>query len=149
MIQKEALENELKESLRSGDKVRLRTIRMILSSVKLAEVDKGEALDDAELTAIIQKEAKSRREAIEEAEQAGREDLILSNQEELSILEGYLPEPLSEDEIEDMAREAAEEVGAEDPGDMGKVMKILMPRVQGRADGGTVSRIVRKVLSEG
>ena len=142
------IEKDFKDALRAGDEVRKRTLRLVLSSIKLVEVDKGDSLEEGEVLAILQKEIKSRRESIADAEKAGRQDLISDTEEEISILEGYLPKTLTQDEINSLAEEAIAEVGAESPKEMGKVMKVLMPRVQGRADGSVVSQTVRQLLSD-
>jgi hypothetical protein len=96
--------------------------------------------------AILQKEIKSRRESISDAQQAGRPDIVADAELEIGILEEYLPQPLSAGDLEAMARAAIEEVGATSPREMGQVMKILMPRIQGRADGAQASQIVRELL---
>jgi uncharacterized protein YqeY len=142
------IEKDFKDALRAGDEVRKRTLRLVLSSIKLVEVDKGESLEEGEVLAILQKEIKSRRESIADAVQAGRQDLIAETEEEISILKGYLPQTLTQDEINSLAKEAIAEVGAESPQEMGKVMKVLMPRVQGRADGSVVSQTVRQLLTD-
>ena len=121
---------------------------MVLSAIKLVEVDKGESLEDGEVLVILQKEIKSHRESIADAEKAGRSDLIADSEAEISILEGYLPQSFSQDEIEEMANEVIAQEGASSLQDMGKVMKVLMPKVQGRADGSLVSQTVRQILSE-
>lgn len=146
MTTKVDLENSLREAMRSGDAVRKRTLRMALSAIRLAEVEKRVALDGPAVLAILQKEIKSRRESISDAEQAGRPDIAAEAETEISILEGYLPQPLSPAELEAMARAAIDEVGATSPREMGQVMKILMPRIQGRADGALASQIVRQLL---
>ncbi|HEX9616114.1 MAG TPA: GatB/YqeY domain-containing protein [Anaerolineales bacterium] len=146
MTTKVDLENSLREAMRSGDAVRKRTLRMALSAIRLAEVEKRVALDEPAVLAILQKEIKSRRESISDAEQAGRPDIAAEAETEISILEGYLPQPLSPAELEAMARAAIDEVGATSPREMGQVMKILMPRIQGRADGALASQIVRQLL---
>jgi uncharacterized protein YqeY len=147
MLKREVFEEELKDAIRSGNDVRKRTLRLLLTSIKIAEVERREPLDEAEMLAVIQKEAKARREAIEEAKRADRQDLITSAEDELTVLQEYLPKPLKSDELEDLAHQAIEEVGASGPESMGKVMKVLMPRVQGRVDGKTVSSIVQQLLS--
>jgi uncharacterized protein YqeY len=142
------IEKEFKDALRAGDELRKSTLRMVLSSIKLVEVDKGGPLEEGEVLTILQKEIKSRRESIADAEKAGRSDLIADSEAEISILEGYLPQALTEEEIEAMANEVISQEGASSLQDMGKVMKVLMPQVQGRADGGLVSQTVRKLLSD-
>lgn len=146
MASKAQLETDLRAAMRSGDEVRKRTLRMALSAVKLAEVDKRGELDEAEILAVLQKEAKTRNESIAEAEKAGRTDLAEASQAELQIVESYLPAPLSPEELDRLIRAAISAAGATGPQDMGKVMKELMPAVQGRADGKTVSAAVREVL---
>lgn len=147
MIIRETFEEELKHAIRSGDDVRKRTLRMVLTSIKIAEVERREPLDEPELLAVIQNEAKIRREAIEEAKRADRDDLINSAEDELKVLQEYLPQPLKPEELEKLAYQAIEELGASGPESMGKVMQLLMPRVQGRADGKTVSTLVQQLLS--
>jgi uncharacterized protein YqeY len=148
MLTKEQLENDLKEALRSGDTTRKRTLRMALSSIKLAEVDKQKVLDSDDLLAIIQKEVKSRQETIEEAEKIGRDNLVSSTQDEIDILETYLPEALTQEQLEELVAETIKETAASSPQDMGKVMKTIMPKIRGRADGKTVSALVQRKLSD-
>ena len=146
MTIKEKLRNELKDAMRAGDNLRKTTLRMALSAIKLAEVDKGE-LDDSAMLAIIQKEIKSRQETIEDAQRSGHQELAQENQEEIEVLEAYLPKQLSPEELEELARQAIEEVGAASMREMGQVMKILVPRLQGRATGQQASQAVRKLLA--
>jgi uncharacterized protein YqeY len=148
MVLKEDLQAELKQAIRSGDHLRRDTIRMVLAAIKLTEVENRGALDQAAVTSVLQKEVKVQHEAIEDAKKAGREDLIENINAKLKILETYLPEPLSEGEVTQLAQDVIDEIGAQTPKDMGNVMKILMPRVQGRIDGKMVNQIVRSLLSE-
>ncbi len=148
MLSKSQLEDDLKQAMRAGDDLRKRTLRMALSAIKLAEVDKRRELEEGELLAILRKEVKSRQETLVEARELGREDLAEAAQAEIEILRAYLPQPLKPEEIERIARDTIAEVGATAPQDMGKVMKDLMPRMQGRADGKLVSDIVRRLLSD-
>ena len=141
------IENDFKTAFKSGDEVSKRTLRMVMASIKLVEVEKGRALTDEEVLSILQKEIKSLRESISDAEKAGRDDLIAEAEPEIQILEQYTPQQLDEDEITELARQAIEEVGATSQQEMGKVMKVLMPRVQGRADGSNVSASVRTLLT--
>ncbi len=147
MSLKTELENSLKQALRSGDEVRKRVIRMALAAIKLSEVEKGKSLDDAMVISVLQKELKAREETIAEAEKAGRTDLITENQAEIAVLREFLPQPLSQAELEAVAQQAIEEVGAASPSDMGKVMKLLLPRLEGRASGSAASDVVRKLLT--
>jgi uncharacterized protein YqeY len=149
MVLKEDLQNELKSAIRSGDNLRRDTLRMALTAIKLAEVEKRGPLDKDAVLSVLQKEAKVQQEAIEDAEKAGREDLIKNLNAALKIIETYLPEPLTEEEVTQLAQDAITEVGAETPQDMGKVMGSLMPRIKGRMDGKIVSQIVRTLLQNG
>jgi uncharacterized protein YqeY len=141
------IENDFKTALKSQDEVGKRTLRMVLASIKLVEVEKGRTLTEEEVIAILQKEIKSLHEAITDAEKAGRDDLIAETEPEIRILEQYTPQALTDEQILEMAKEAITEVGATSPQEMGKVMKVLMPRVRGRADGSKVSSTVRTLLT--
>jgi len=147
MVTKSELETELHSAMRSGDDLRKRTLRMILSSVKLAEVEKRGELDEAGMQAVLQREVKTRQEAIADAEKAQRPDLAAATHAELAVVQAYLPAQLSPDELEQMTRQAIAASGAAGPQDMGKVMKEIMPKLQGRADGKTVNEIVRRLLN--
>lgn len=147
MLSKSALEERLHDAMRSGNDLEKRTLRMVLSAWKLAEVERGGSLDEQATMSLFQKEAKSRQEAIDDAERANRPDIAEAARAELELLQTFLPEPLSEQELEQLAREAISETGAEGPQQMGQVMQALMPRVQGRADGKLVSSLVRTLLS--
>jgi len=147
MMNKEILEADLKEAMRSKDDVRKRTLRMVLSAIKLVEIDHHDILDEPTILGILQREVKSRQETIEEAKQAGRDKLLASTLEEIEVLQVYLPEPLGEDELAGLVQGVIEEVGASTPQDIGNVMKVLMPQIQGRADGKTASDLVRGLLS--
>lgn len=146
MTTKAQLENDVKDAMRAGDEIRKRTLRMALSEIKIAEIEKRSALDELEIVAILQKEVKSRREAITDAERANRLDLVATAQAEMAILEVYLPQPLSSEELESIAQEVIDEVGATSMAEMGQVMKALMPRLEGRATGQEASLAVRKLL---
>ena len=148
MNSKVQLQNDLKEAMLNKDSVRKTTIRMVLAAIKNAEIDKGQELEDSEIQVIIQKEVKSRRETIEEARRVKRLDIVSENESEIEILDTYLPKQLSTDEINSMARAAIVEVGATSPQEIGQVMKVLMPRVRGQADGKEVNQIVRQLLAK-
>ena len=132
--------------MRSGNEPRKRTIRMVLANIKMAEIDKGIALDEAGVLTVLQKEMKSQQESIADAQRAGRPDLVASAQEEIAILESFLPRPFSQGELEALARQAIAEVQASSVREMGQVMKVLMPRLQGRATGEQASQAVRQLL---
>ena len=146
MNTKDQIENDIKDAMRTKDELRKRTLRMTLAAIKLKEVDKREALDEAETLAVIQKEVKSRQETIVDAERANRPEQIAESRAEIEILEAYLPESLTSEELEMMAKEAIDEVGATSMREMGQVMKALMPRLEGRATGSEASQAVRKLL---
>jgi uncharacterized protein YqeY len=141
---KSTLQSDLKDAMRNGEETRKSTIRMALTAIKLAEVSKIGQLDEAESLAIIQKEIKSRKETIADAEKANRPDLIPPAEEEIKILLTYLPPALSAEELESMAKSAIAEAGATSIREMGLVMKILVPRLQGRATGDQASTAVRQ-----
>ncbi|OGO64928.1 MAG: hypothetical protein A2029_09430 [Chloroflexi bacterium RBG_19FT_COMBO_47_9] len=143
---KSTLHADLKDAMRHGEETRKSTIRMALSAIKLAEVEKNTQMDEAAYWAIIQKEIKARREAIEDAQKANRPELITQAEQEIKILQNYLPTALSQEELDMMAKDAISEVGATSIREMGQVMKILVSRIQGRATGDQVSQAVRKML---
>jgi len=146
MAMRELLQSSLKAAMKSSNDDHKRVLRLILAAAKLAEIEKGSVLDDVGYQSIIQKEVKIRREAIEGAERANRPDLIAINQQEISILEELLPKQLSDTDILTLAVAAANDLDAKTPADTGKVMKVLMAKVAGRASGDKVSQIVRQVL---
>jgi len=143
---KEELTQSLKDGMRSKNETQKRTVRMALAAVKNVEIDQQTELDDDAIVAILQKEVKMRRETIEGAEQAGRDDLIAEAEAEIAVLEGFLPKGLSTEELEAIIAEAIAEVGATSMREMGQVMQAVMPKVRGRADGKEVNQIVRKLL---
>ncbi|NWG08397.1 MAG: GatB/YqeY domain-containing protein [Chloroflexi bacterium] len=143
---KTQLNESMKEAMKSGDEVRKRTVRMALASIKQAEVDKRVELDDLAVTNLLQKEVKNRREALEEAKKANRADLIEANESEIRVLEAFLPKAIPADELRALVQTAIAETGAAGPGDMGKVMKIVMAKVAGRAPNDMVSATVRELL---
>ncbi len=144
---KAQLNQALKEAIKSGDEIRKRTVRMALAAIKQAEIDRQITLDDQGVLSLLQREIKTRRESLEEAQRAGREDLVQALQAEIAVLQGFLPQALSEEELRALAKAVIEELGASSLADMGRVMKALMPRVANRAPGEQVSRIVRSFLT--
>jgi uncharacterized protein YqeY len=132
--------------MRSGDAVRKNTIRMALSGFKLAEIERGGTLDENAQMALIQKEIKVRQEALEDARKTSRADLIEKAVAEIRVLEEFLPQQLTPAELQTIVAAAIHEIGAKSPADMGKVMKMVMPQVQGRAAGDQISRVVRELL---
>jgi uncharacterized protein len=147
MDTKTQLNQTLKDAMKSGDETRKRTVRMVLAAIKQIEVDKRIELDEAAVLAILQKEVKTRRESLEEARKAAREDLAAASQAEIDILNAFLPQAMSAEELRELARQAIAETGASSPADMGKVMKAIMPKIAGRAPGDQVSAAIRELLS--
>lgn len=143
---KSRLENDLKDALRAGEDIRKTTIRMTLAAMKLSQVEKGSPLDDTAVIAIIQKEIKSRKESIADAEKADRPAMIVDLLKEISVLEEYLPKQMSSEELNKVIAMAIDETGANSISDMGKVMKIVIPQIQGKAPNDQVSAAVRQLL---
>jgi uncharacterized protein YqeY len=143
---KTKLEDDLKQAMRDGDDLTKRTLRLCLSAIKLAEVEERDTLEEGTILSILQKQVKSRQETIDEAQGVGRIDLVQGAQAEIAIIKAYLPQPLTHEELMDLVKEAIAEVNASEPQDMGRVMKELMPRIQGRADGKAASAAVREQL---
>lgn len=144
---KTKISEDVKLAMRSKDKDRLAALRLILAAFKQKEVDDRITLDDQQSTAILDKMAKQHRDSIEQFGQANREDLIKKEQQELEIIESYLPEKLSENEINSLIQNAISSTSANSLKDMGKVMAILKTELQGRADMGEVSRLIKTKLS--
>ncbi len=138
----------MKDAMKSGDEVRKRTVRMALAAVKQAEVDKRIELDDTAVMNLLQKEVKNRREAIEEAKKANRADLVDANEAEIKVLQAFLPKAMPAEELQALVQAAIAESGAASPADMGKVMKVVMPKVAGRAPNDMVSDAVRELLQK-
>ena len=148
METKEQLESALKEAMKAGDDVRKRTVRMVLAAIRQVEIDKQIKLDEPAVMGIIQKEIKTRKEAVEEARGANRPDIVAATEAEIKVLQAYLPQAMSADELKALAEAAVTEAGATSPADMGKVMKLLIPRVAGRAPGDQISAAVRQLLQK-
>ena len=151
MALKEKLQNDLTEAMRARDEVRSSTIRMVLTAIKNEEVSGKEAreLTDSEVITVLSREAKKRREAAEAFEQAGAADRAANEKAEGAIIAEYLPAQLSESEIKELIAAAITETGATGPQQMGQVMKLIQPKIAGRADGGIVSSLVKAALSGG
>jgi len=144
---KQRINDDVKTAMRSKDKERLGVLRLITAAFKQKEVDERIELDDTMVLAIMDKMSKQIRDSIQQFEQAGRDDLAQKEAFELGIIQEYLPAQLTEDEINQIITESIEATGAESPKDMGKVMGVLKPRLQGRADMGMVSGLVKQQLS--
>ncbi|HSH30650.1 MAG TPA: GatB/YqeY domain-containing protein [Thiohalobacter sp.] len=146
MSLKAQIQEDMKAAMRGGDKPRLAAIRLIMAAIKQREVDERIELDDAQVTAVLDKMIKQRRESIEQYQAAGRDELAAKEQQEIEVIQGYLPEPLSEAEINQLIEAAITASGAASIKDMGKVMGQLKPKLQGRADMGAVSGRVKAKL---
>ncbi len=144
---KQQLQSDMKASMKSGDKSRLAVIRLMLSAIKQIEVDERIELDDARVTAVLDKMVKQRRESISQFEKAGRDDLIAIEQSELELIQQYLPAALSEAEVTQMIADAIAQTGASEMKHMGQVMGILKPKLTGRADMGQVSQQIKNMLN--
>jgi len=147
MSLKQSLTDAMKAAMKGGDKPRLGVIRLVMAAIKQIEVDERIELDDSRVLAVLDKMVKQRRESISQYTDAGRTDLVDQEEYEVTVLKDFLPEELSEDEISQMIAKAIEDTGAASIKDMGKVMGILKPQMQGRADMGAVSGKIKAQLN--
>ena len=141
------LQDEMKAAMKAGDKKRLGVIRLVLAAIKQREVDERIELDDQQVLVVLDKMVKQRRDSFEQYQQAGRSELADQEKFEISVIQEYLPQPLSEEEIASLIAEAINTTGAESMKDMGKVMGSLKSKLQGRADMGAVSALIKQKLS--
>lgn len=146
MSLKERITEDMKSAMRSGEKERLATIRMILAAIKQREVDERVTLDDSQVLAVLEKLAKQRRESIAQFESGGRADLVAKENAELAVISAYLPAQLSDAELEALIARAIADTGASSIKDMGKVMAVVKGAAAGRADMGRVSGLIRSRL---
>ncbi len=140
------LNSDMKAALKAGEKDRLSVIRMAKSAILYAEKEKLHELDDEEVIEVLFKEVKKRKNDINEYERLGKAEVVESLEREVTILSSYLPQQLTDEEVEEIVRQAIIEVGANSIKDMGKVMGTVMSKVKGRADGGLISNMVKKLL---
>ncbi len=143
---KQCINEDVKLAMRAKEKDRLVALRMIMAAIKQKEVDERIQLDDTQVLTVLDKMAKQRRDSIEQYQKAGRNDLVEKENFDLSIVQAYLPTPLSDDKISELIKNAIAETGATSMKDMGKVMSILKPQVQGRTDMGKLSGLVKQQL---
>ena len=146
------LEDDLKQAMRDKDKVRLRTLRSLRAALKNKEIDQRQdgaqvALSDQDQLAVLRKQVNQRKDSIEQYDDAGRDDLVEKEQAELAVLNEYMPDQVSDDELEERLQEIIDEVGAESMADMGPVMGRAMNELRGRVDGGRVQAAVKSLLS--
>jgi uncharacterized protein YqeY len=144
---KQRIQHDMKAAMKGGEKGRLGAIRLILAAIKQREVDERIQLDDTQVIAVLDKMVKQRRESVAQYQAAGREDLANAETAEIQVIQEYLPKPLSEPEIDDLIKSAMAETGAASIGDMGKVMAVLKPKMQGRVDMAAVSARIKTLLS--
>jgi len=144
---KARITEDMKSAMRARDADRLKAIRLLLAAIKQREVDERIELTDADVLAVIDRMIKQRRESITQFEQAGRAELAAAEQAEITVLQSYLPQPLTDAEIDALVGGSIAEVGAKSPKDMGAVMGVLRPKLAGRADVGKVSQRVKAALS--
>jgi len=146
-VLKQTLVDDLKQAMRERDKVRGSVIRLAMAAIKNAEIARQADLDDGDILGIIAKEVRQRRESIEAFSQGNRQDLVAQEEAELAILQGYLPQQMTREEIITEARRVIEEVGAQGPADKGKVMPKLIAHLKGRADGREINAVVTELLA--
>ncbi|WP_226664652.1 GatB/YqeY domain-containing protein [Microbulbifer aggregans] len=144
---KETLSTATKDAMRAREKARLATLRLINAEIKRVEVDERIELDDARILALLDKMTKQRRDSIAQYEKAGRPELAEVEQQEIDVIQEFLPEQLSEEEIAEIVSAAVAETGASSMADMGKVMALVKPQVQGRADMGAISKLVKAAFN--
>jgi hypothetical protein len=143
---KKRLSDDLKQAMKSGDTVRRDTIRLLISSVNNAEIAKQAPLTDADILGVIARDVKRHQESIDAFKKGNRPDLVAKEEAEMAILQAYLPKQMTRDEVVAAAREVIAAVGAKGPGDKGRVMQQLMPRLKGKADGKEINEVVTELL---
>jgi len=145
---KEKIDNDFKEALKSRDEIRVSTLRLLKAAIQNAEISKQEVLSDDEIISAIKKQVKQRKDSIDGFKKGNREDLADKESKELEVLKAYLPDEMKPEELLGLIKEAIAETEATSPGDMGKVMKLVMAKTKGAADGRAVSALVNKELSK-
>ena len=144
---KQKLSDDLKQAMRSGDTIKRGAIRMLMAAINNAEIARQAKLEDSDIFGVIAKEVRQRRESIEAFKQGNRQDLVDKEEAELAILQEYLPQQMTREEVVEAARKVIAEVGAGGPGDKGKVMPVLMAQLKGQADGREINEVVSELLS--
>ncbi|GAB7386318.1 GatB/YqeY domain-containing protein [Bacillaceae bacterium] len=140
------LNEDMKQAMKNKDKLKLSVIRMVKASLQNEAIERQRELSDDEVLAVLNREVKKRKDSLQEFAKAGRDDLAANVAAEIEVLQQYLPEQLSEEEIRRLVKETIEQVGAASKADIGKVMGAIMPKVRGRADGSLVNKIVQEQL---
>ncbi|MGI6514306.1 MAG: GatB/YqeY domain-containing protein [Syntrophomonadaceae bacterium] len=147
MALKDSLVADMKAVMKEGrDKTKLSVLRLLKTAVQYEEIEKNRELNDEEILEVIAREIKQRQDAIPDYQRANREEAVKKLREEIEYLQTYLPQQMTEDEIRDLVLQVIQETGATGPGDIGKVMKSIIPRTKGRADGRRVNNMVRQIL---
>jgi len=144
---KQKLSDDLKQAMRDGDKVKRSAIRLAMAAIKNAEIARQAALEDSDILGVIAKEVRQRKESIEAFKQGGRQELVAIEEAEMAVLEQYLPQQMTREEITAEARRIIDEVGAEGIRDKGKVMPLLIARLKGKADGREINEVVTELLA--
>ncbi|MFH1688538.1 MAG: GatB/YqeY domain-containing protein [bacterium] len=142
------LDQDINEALKGGERDKLTVLRGLKSVLKYARIEKGEDLTGDDVITALSSEAKKVRDSIEQFGKGGRQDLVDKSQVELEIIQSYLPKQLSEDELREIVKAAVTEVGAESAKDMGKIMKVVMPKIKGQADGKMVNKLAMEILAK-
>ncbi|MDO9445672.1 MAG: GatB/YqeY domain-containing protein [Dehalococcoidia bacterium] len=142
----ETIRTEMTTAWKAGDTVRRDALRLLIAALENARIEAGRPLEDTDTVRVLQKEAKQRRDSITEYDKANRSDLSAKEQQELDVIVTFLPTQLSDDEIRDLARGVIAETGATGAGDVGKIMRPLIAKIAGRADGGRINQIARELL---
>jgi uncharacterized protein YqeY len=143
---KQNIQTALTSAMKARDEDTKRTLRLLMTSIKLAEIENGDEIEDVKILSLLQKEIKTREDTIAEAQSANRGELVIAAEKEIVILKQFLPQQMDLEELESFAKKVIAEVGATSIRDMGKVMKILMEKLQGRATGQEASKIIRELL---
>ncbi|MFC1902459.1 GatB/YqeY domain-containing protein [Chloroflexota bacterium] len=144
---KQQLSDDLKQAMRSGDKVKRESIRLLMADIKNAEIARQADLDDADILGIMAKRVRQHKESIEAFKQGNRDDLVAVEEAQMGVIQAYLPQQMSRDEIVTAARRVIDEVGAQAPGDKGKVMPKLIAQLKGKADGRDINAVVTELLT--
>jgi len=145
---KKKIDEDIKKALKSKDSLRLGVLRMLKSEIRYKEIDTRSELSDDEVISVLSSSIKRRKDSIEQFERGGRDDLVSQEKAELEVILGYMPEQLTEEKLSGIISQAIKEVNASGPSDLGKVMKLIMPQVKGKADGKLVNQLVSSQLSE-
>ena len=145
---KQRLSDDLKQAMKSGDVVKRSAIRLLMASISNAEIAKRAALEEADILGIIAKEVRQHQESIDAFRQGNRQDLVAKEEAEMAVLQGYLPQQMTREEVVEAARQVIGEMGAQGPGDKGKVMPRIIAQLKGRADGRVINEVVSELLSQ-